>query len=78
MVQELPFKTLLVLPHHPSAQQVGGCGGHQWQEQPEAAMPFLPIHCERLSRALRFCFAAWAMLPGPDKVPGLIWGKVRQ
>lgn len=78
MAQELPFKTLLMLSHHPPAWRVGGCGGHQRQEQPEAAVPFLPIYCMRFSKALRFCFAAWVMLPSPDKVPGMVWGMHRE
>lgn len=35
----------------PPARGVGGCGGHQQQEQPKAAEPFLPSHGGRLLKA---------------------------
>jgi len=65
---------LLTWPCHPPAQWVGACRGHQQQEQPGAAVPFLPGHGVRFSKACRFCSAACAALPSPDNVPGVVWG----
>lgn len=62
----------------PPAWRMGGCRHHQQQEQPKAAVPVLPSQCTCLSKASRFCFAAWAMLLSPDKVPGWFGGVHRE